>query len=118
MPKGNPHPKDGRKNLKPYRTKEEARINGIKGGIKSGQVKRQKKLMSAILADYLARQQGFDSFDKYINKVLKRGNSATVQMIKTFVESIEGTKIKTEININQDDPIVQELLKKHGVSKN
>lgn len=74
-------------------TAEKAAILGKKGGIASGKAKREKKLMSAILADYLARQKGYDSFDKYIDRVLKRGDSSTVSMIKTFADVIEGNKM-------------------------
>jgi len=112
MKGGNP------KNLKTPTT-EKAREIGRKGGIASGKAKKEKKLMSAILADYLARQKGYDSFDKYIEKVLKRGDSSTVSMIKTFVESIEGQKIKSEValSVNPDDKAVAAVLEKYGVSK-
>ena len=100
-------------------TAEKAAIFGKKGGVASGKAKREKKLMSAILADYLARQKGYDSFDKYINRVLKRGDSSTVSMIKTFADVIEGSKIKTEtvLTINVDDEKVQQVLKDFGVNK-
>jgi len=100
-------------------TAEKAAILGKKGGIASGKAKREKKLMSAILADYLARQKGYDSFDKYIDRVLKRGDSSTVSMIKTFADVIEGSKIKTEtvLTINADDEKVQQVLKEFGVNK-
>jgi len=83
------------KNLIPLnkRTKSEQREIAKKGGKASVKARREKKLMSAILADYLARQKGFDSFDKYIEKVLKRGDSSTVSMIKTFADVIEGNKM-------------------------
>ena len=108
-------------NLRPQntRTKEEQRRIAKAGGVASGKARREKKLMSAILADYLARQKGYDSFDKYIEKVLKRGDGSTVSMIKTFVESIEGQKIKSEVslNVNPDDKAVAAVLEKYGVSK-
>ena len=103
------------------RTKEEQSRIGKMGGEKSGKVRREKKLMSAILADYLARQNGFDTFDQYIDNVLKRGDGATVAMIKTFVDSIEGQKIKTEstITVNTEDPATKAVIEKYGIkSKN
>ena len=115
MPRGNP------KNLikNSELTPEQLKKMTSNGGKKSVQVRKEKKLMSAILADYLARQNGYDSFDKYIENVLKRGDSATVSMIKTFVESIEGSKVKMEtvLTVNTDDEAVAEVLKKYGVSK-
>ena len=103
-------------NLKPLTTKK-AREIGKLGGQASGKAKKEKKLMSAILADYLARQKGLDSFDQHIDKVLKRGDSATVTMIKTFADVIEGTKTETTLNINTDDETVKNILAKHGVNK-
>ena len=38
-------PRDGTKNLKPVQTKEEARIRGRNGGIRSGEVRRKKRNM-------------------------------------------------------------------------
>jgi hypothetical protein len=100
-------------------TTEIAAKMGKRGGEASGKAKKEKKLMSAILADYLARQKGFDSFDQYINKVLKRGDGSTVSMIKTFADVIEGSKLKTEttVNINTDDETVKNILAEYGISK-
>lgn len=109
------------KNLIPQnkRTKSEQREIAKKGGKASVKARREKKLMSAILADYLARQKGYDSFDKYIEKVLKRGNAATVNMIKTFADVIEGSRVKTEtvLTINTDDEKVAAILAEYGVNK-
>lgn len=109
------------KNLIPQnkRTKSEQREIARKGGRASVKARREKKLMSAILADYLARQKGYDSFDKYIEKVLKRGDGSTVNMIKTFADVIEGSKSKTEttLNVNIDDANVADILARHGISK-
>jgi CRISPR/Cas system CMR subunit Cmr6 (Cas7 group RAMP superfamily) len=108
-------------NLKPQnmRTKAEQRKIAQQGGKASVKARREKKLMSAILADYLARQKGYDSFDKYIEKVLKRGNAATVNMIKTFADVIEGSKVKTEtvLTINTDDEKVAAVLAEYGITK-
>ena len=113
MPRGNPDKLiPGNK-----RSHKEATENGRKGGIQSGKARREKKLMSAILADYLARQKGYDTFDQYIDKVLKRGDGSTVSMIKTFADVIEGTKTETTLNINTDDETVKNILARHGISK-
>lgn len=105
-------------NLKRLTTKK-AREIGKLGGIASGEAKKKKKLMSEILADYLARQKGLDSFDQHIERVLKRGDSSTVSMIKTFADVIEGSKLKTEttLTVNTDDEKVKNVLEKYGVSK-
>ena len=115
MPRGNI------KNLKPIKplSHEKAVEQGRRGGQQSGKAKKEKKLMSAILADYLARQKGYDSFDKYINRVLNRGDSSTVSMIKTFADVIEGSKLKTEttITVNTEDERIKAALEKYGISK-
>ena len=49
---------------------------------------------------------------------MKRDGS-TVNMIKTFADVIEGSKVKTEtvLTINTDDEKIQAILKEHGVNK-
>lgn len=44
------------KNLKPVRSKKEARERGIKGGKKSGEVRRQKKLLKECLEELLQKE--------------------------------------------------------------
>ena len=44
------------KNLKPVRTKKEARERGARGGKKSGEAKRKKKLLKECLDELLAKE--------------------------------------------------------------
>lgn len=94
------------------RTPEEARELGRRGGIKSGEVRKERKLVSQILADYLQKEhevilrddQGevidretipaSELIERTVTAVMARGDSASVQMIKTISESTEGQKMQ------------------------
>lgn len=114
----------GRKeNLKP-KTSPQAR--GKLGGIKSVQVRKEKKLMSQIYADILADQSGIKRgggiravVAEILNSSDPRAKSAKVSLIKELREGTEGSKIKTEtvLTINTDDEKVQQVLKEFGINK-
>ena len=116
-------------NLKP-KTSPAAR--GKLGGIASGKAKKEKKLMSQIYAEFLEKEheiigkdgkreklEGHALLSKVMSKVLARGDSASVSLLKEIREAIEGTKTKTELvlNVNTEDPSVAEVLKEYGISK-
>jgi len=116
-------------NLKP---KTSAKARGKLGGIKSGKVKREKKLMSQIYAEFLAKEHdvitsdgkkkpvsGSEMVSTVMRKVLSRGDSASVSLMKEVREGTEGSKVKTEtvLTINTDDEKVQQVLKEFGVNK-
>jgi hypothetical protein len=110
-------------NLKPVRTKEEARERGKAGGIKSGKVRREKTLMSKIYADILADQSGIKRgkglksvIDEILSNTDPKTYSSRVALLKELREATEGTKIKSETNINFNDPIVSSVLAKHGIT--
>lgn len=115
----------------PIRTTEEAKRKGRAGGIASGESRREKKLMSELYADFIAKKHkvkigrkveelsGHEYFTLIINEVLTRGGGAAVSMLREIREATEGSRVKTEnsIDINYDDPKIQELLKKYGVRR-
>ena len=116
-------------NLKP---KTSAKARGKLGGIKSGKVKREKKLMSQIYAEFLAKEHdiitsdgkkksvsGSEMVSTVMRKVLSRGDSASISLMKEVREGTEGSKIKTEtvLTINTDDEKVQQVLKEFGINK-
>ena len=104
----------GRKeNLKP-KTSPQAR--GKLGGIKSGQVRKEKKMMSQIMADFLAKDHDISGVGgkkekitssellfKVMTKVLSRGDSASVQLIKTITEATEGTKQTVDFHLTTEE---------------
>ena len=82
------------KNLKPLTT-EKAREIGRKGGIKSEEKKREKKLMSQIYADFQIKEhdvlgkdgnkkkiKGEELLSNVMSKILSRGDSAAVSLMK------------------------------------
>jgi hypothetical protein len=81
---------------------EVARINGAKGGAKSSQTKKERKLLSQIYAEALTRKyeidgeelEGPDFFQRVLVKVLDRGDSASVSLLKELREGTEGNKVQ------------------------
>ena len=117
--KGNPE------NLVPLTT-DKAREIGAIGGIKSGEARREKKLMSQILADYLQKEHevvlrddegavidrekisASELIERTVTEVMKRGDSASVQMMKTLGELTEGKNVNLAGSLN---------IKKYDLSK-
>ena len=125
MPRGNPD------KLIPQnrRTKQEQSEIARKGGIKSGKVRREKKLMSEIYADFLIKEHdviGKDGMIKKLSgqalvngvmsKVLSRGDSSSVSMLREVREGTEGSKVKVEGLPEKIEIILPESLKKPNES--
>lgn len=79
---------------------EKAREIGRKGGIKSGQVRREKKMLSEIYGEILAELYKVDdtddgkiTIDKIAMAVLSRADSASVALLKEMREATEGNKL-------------------------
>ncbi len=90
-------------NLKP-KTSPQAR--GKLGGIKSAQVKKERKMLSAMYAEFLAKEHnvvvegkstkvsGHILADRVIAKVLSRGDSSSVRLLREMREATEGSKVQ------------------------
>ncbi|OPZ44366.1 MAG: hypothetical protein BWY95_02118 [Bacteroidetes bacterium ADurb.BinA104] len=88
------------------RTPEERRENARKAGIASGEARREKKRISQIYADFLTSKHKItiDDIDKELEgvalltevmkKVLSRGDSASVSLLKELREATEGSKLQ------------------------
>lgn len=98
--------KKGIENLDPCRDSETAKARGKQGGINSGIAKRERKLMSAIYAEFLEKEhdiigrdgvkekiEGSKLLNRVMSKVLSRGDSASVSMMKEIREGTEGSKV-------------------------
>jgi hypothetical protein len=96
-------------NLQPVSSKEEARARGRAGGIKSGQVRKEKKIMSQIYAEFLEKEHDIVGNDglkikisgqalvnRVMSKVMARGDSSSVRLLKEIRESTEGTKLNID----------------------
>jgi hypothetical protein len=90
------------------RTPEEREEIARKGGIASGETKREKKLLSEIYAEVIAEMYGVDcekgqSSKEVVKTILSRGDSASVSMLKEMRESTEGSNL----NINNNSaPVI------------
>ena len=102
--RGNPE------NLVPLTT-DKAREIGALGVIKSGEVRREKKLMSQILADYLQKEHEVvlrddegavidrekisadELIQRTVTAIMTRGDSASASIIKSIAEITEGKNV-------------------------
>jgi hypothetical protein len=114
-----------KENLIPIKTTEQAKKLGAKGGVASGIAKREKAKMSQIYGDFLAEmfEVKMDGISKnltgaqFVNAIIKRvmlkGDSASVSLMKEIREATEGNKLLVEaktINIKITPPPSPEPL--------
>jgi len=111
-------PKGGNKKNLRRLTTEEARKIGREGGKASVKARREKKLMSQIYAGLISNGIETD-IEKAAPKIIRKGGSPAVALMRELREGTEGSKVKTEtvLTINTDDEKIQQILKEHGVNK-
>lgn len=89
-------------NLKSVRTVEEARELGRKGGIKSGEVRREKKLLRSLLEEALLKETktGNNAVDitNAIIKKAKKGNVKAYEVIRDTIGEKPKENIGFEVN--------------------
>lgn len=98
-----------KEDLIPFRSEQEAKEKGRKGGIKSGEVRRQKKLMSQIYAEFLDKEHdvlsregiakklsGQALLNSVMSKVLSRSDSSSVAMMREIREATEGKNVNID----------------------
>ena len=88
----------GIKNLTPFDS-ERAKRAGSVGGVKSGEARRQKKLLSEIYGEVLSDLYQVDAkkgtpAKNIIKAILDRTDSASVSMLKEIREATEGNKLE------------------------
>lgn len=139
---GNPKPYDGRKNLKPIKTVEEAKAKGSKGGKASAEARQKKKIISemylkaleskldiviepeivyqgqVVREEHTKKLEGQELFNHVCGRVFSRGDSASVSLFKEFRETLEGSKLT--LGNDPENPLFSDeaalaLLAKHGV---
>jgi general stress protein YciG len=76
------------------RTPEEREEIARKGGIASGEAKREAKLISQLYEKYFASKHGKETVEEAIDAIIQRKDSATVSMLKEAREATEGTKLE------------------------
>jgi hypothetical protein len=99
-------------------TTQKAREIGAKGGKRSGEAKREKKLMSQIYGEFLAEkfkvgtdyETGADIVSRIVKTILNEGGSPAVSLMKEIREATEGTK--TKLTGEDGGPVEISLIKR------
>lgn len=109
-------------NLKPC-TKENARERQLKSAEKRKENNAKKKLMSQIYAEFLEREYNVRQGDKErkltgaelvnecMKKIIARGDSSSVSLMREVREATEGQKINLEGNVKAEMQTTEERLK-------
>lgn len=89
----------GKKNLRPQntRTKEEQKKIAKMGGIKSGQVRRERKLLSQIYAKIIDDEA--DTIEQAIKRKIQKGD---VSFLPEMGKLTEGSKVNLDASIMSD----------------
>lgn len=87
-------------NLKPVRTKKEARERGRAGGIKSGQVRKERKTLKEELLLLLASD---DNNSKISTALIKRALNGDVSAFAMIRDTI-GEKPNDKLELSNDKP--------------
>ena len=118
---GKPNPQ----NLNPC-TPENARERQLKSAEKRKENNAKKKLMSQIYAEFLEKEYNVRQGDKErkltgaelvnecMKKIIARGDSSSVSLLREVREGTEGTKVKLDgaVAVNNDMDTTEERLKK------
>lgn len=83
-------------NLKPVRTKSEARERGRKGGIKSGEVRRERKTFREELLLLLEQGKTQEKISLALLKKAENGDTKAYEIIRDTI----GEKPKENINVS------------------
>jgi hypothetical protein len=101
-------------NLRPIKplSHDEAIEQGRRGGIKSGQKRREKKLMTELYINFLEKKHdvinkdgkrdklsGHEMFNRSFGKIVSRGDSSTVALSKEIREATEGSKVNLDAGV-------------------
>lgn len=97
-------------NLKPVRTKDEARKRGATGGIKSGQARREKKLMREALEKRIG-----ESLDSVTQALIDKAASGDVRAYEVIRDTLgekptDKLELAGKIDRNDADALEQEIL--------
>lgn len=118
---GKPNPQ----NLNPCNS-ENARERQLKSAEKRKENNAKKKLMSQIYAEFLEKEYNVRQGDKErkltgaelvnecMKKIIARGDSSSVSLLREVREGTEGTKVKLDgaVAVNNDMDTTEERLKK------
>lgn len=88
------------KNLKPVRTKKEARERGKQGGIKSGEARRKRKTLKEELLALLETENYNQKISLSMIKEAEKGNVKAFLAVRDTIEE----NPKDKIEVSQDKP--------------
>ena len=88
------------KNLKPVRTKEEARKRGKNGGIKSGEVRRKRRTLKEELLLLLSEKDTQEKIALAIIEQAKIGNIKAYETRRDTIGEKPSDKVETDIDFN------------------
>ena len=109
-------------NLKPC-TKENARERQLKSAEKRKENNAKKKLMSQIYAEFLEKEyevkvgegkkkiSGAELVNEAMKKIIARGDSSSVSLMREVREGMEGTKVNLAGSIKTEMETTEERLK-------
>ena len=112
----------GKDNLTPF-TSDNAKEMQRKGAEKRKENNAKKKLMSQIYAEFLEKEynvktaegtkkiSGAELCNEAMKKIMARGDSSTVSLMKELREGTEGQKINLSGNVSTDMETTEERLK-------
>ena len=88
----------GVENLKPVRTVEEAREKGRKGGVKSGEARREKKLLKDTLLLLLETNRGQEDICLALVEKARNGDTKAFEVIRDTIGQKPVDKAEVETN--------------------
>ncbi len=109
-------------NLKPF-TKENAKAMQLKGAEKRKENTEKRKLMSQIYAEFLEKEynvktaegtkkiSGAELCNEAMKKIMARGDSSTVSLMKELREGTEGQKINLSGSVTTEMQTTEERVK-------
>ena len=99
-------------NLKPVRTKDEARERGKNGGIASGKARREQKL----IRERILERMGEDDWDTMIDNLIERASNDT-KSFEVLRDTI-GQKPVEKVSVGASDEAKNELAELLAQRKN
>ena len=103
-------------NLRPVRTKDEARTRGKAGGIASGEARREKKIITEIVLRKLAEKlEGSDctAGEAVVDSIIAQAMAGDVKAFVALADRAEG-KPTQQINVAGDVSVSSALLAARG----
>lgn len=98
-------------NLKPCRTKNEARERGKNGGIASGVARRENKILTALLMKKLAKKlpDGGTVGDAVVDSIIATAMAGDVKAFVAIADRVEGKPVQ-QVDLSGELSVADRLL--------